>query len=428
MSMRRSLAITALIMCSALVASCSGGGGSRPVPAERATNAGQPSGFAVPASISVAVPPSPPSFTPARPSSTRRMSVSPSATHPAFFAGEVALSNGVYYLNMPNGNPFGYYSYLSDPHYIYHFDAGYEYVVDASDAQGGVYFYDFASSHWWYTNRQWPFPYLYDFSLGALLYYYPASAAGHSTSNPRYFYDFKDSQIMTMPIAGPASVTVSSATPTDLYITNTYQVGATLLPDGDTPSGGNGPIGTSVDGIRCDPHAALGSIHIHMHVTLIKDGVTIAVPEAIGVANPGPEAGGSIDNGDCFYWIHTHDRTGIIHQESVQGGASPPYLMRQLLHVWGMTITRDPSSLQGSIAGFADPTKNLRGRIRIFTSDATGGGGSPYVTGTNLVEVPATTDPATLALNAHQEITIEISTATPDTWAPVPRYKWLGSL
>jgi len=30
--------------------------------------------------------------------------------HPAFFSGEIALGNGVYYLQFPNGNVFGYYS------------------------------------------------------------------------------------------------------------------------------------------------------------------------------------------------------------------------------------------------------------------------------------------------------------------------------
>src|SRR6266498_3542789 len=40
----------------------------------------------------------------------------------AFFTGEIPLGNGVYYLQFPNGTPFGNYAYLSDPHFIYHFD------------------------------------------------------------------------------------------------------------------------------------------------------------------------------------------------------------------------------------------------------------------------------------------------------------------
>jgi hypothetical protein len=121
-----------------------------------------------------------------------------SSPHPAFFTGEVALSNGVYYLAFSNGNFFGYYSYLSDPHYIYHFDMGYEYLFDANDGQSGIYFYDFASSTYFYTSPSYPFPYLYDFSLNALLYYYPdTNNPGRYTSNLRYFYNFATGQIIT---------------------------------------------------------------------------------------------------------------------------------------------------------------------------------------------------------------------------------------
>ena len=152
---------------------------------------------------------------PARPSTIEGRHTSSGATHPPFFAGEAALSNGVYYLALPNGNVFGYYSYLPDANYIYHFDTGYEYVYDANDGQGGVYFYDFESSHWWYTGRNYPFPYIYDFSLNALLYYYPDSQhAGRYTSNPRYFYNFATKQIITLPppyVLSPSFVQFTAA-------------------------------------------------------------------------------------------------------------------------------------------------------------------------------------------------------------------------
>jgi hypothetical protein len=80
--------------------------------------------------------------------------------HPPFFTNEVSLGNGVYYLQFPNGTPFGYYSYLSDPRWIYHFDLGYEYWFDANDGQGGIYFYDLASNTFFYTSPSFPFPYL----------------------------------------------------------------------------------------------------------------------------------------------------------------------------------------------------------------------------------------------------------------------------
>lgn len=115
-----------------------------------------------------------------------------------FFTGEKYLSNGVFYLSFVSGNPFGYYAFLSDPRYFYHFDLGYEYLYDANDGNRGVYFYDFASNTTFYTSPSYPFPYLYDFTLNTVLYYYPnTNSAGHYTTNPRYFYDFATSTIIT---------------------------------------------------------------------------------------------------------------------------------------------------------------------------------------------------------------------------------------
>ena len=118
------------------------------------------------------------------------------STQPAFFTGELALTNGVYYLQFPSDNFFGFYTFLDDPHYLYHFDLGYEYVFDARDSQSGVYLYDFASGDFFYTSPTFPFPYLFDFTLKAVLYYYPSSAAGHYLTDPRYFYDFATRQVI----------------------------------------------------------------------------------------------------------------------------------------------------------------------------------------------------------------------------------------
>ena len=119
--------------------------------------------------------------------------------HPAFFTGETALGGGWYYLQFPNGTPFGYYSYLPDQNFTYHIDLGFEYLFDANDGHSGIFFYDFASNHFFYTSPSFPFPYLYDFSLNTVLYYYPdPNNPGHYTTNPRYFYNFATGQIITM--------------------------------------------------------------------------------------------------------------------------------------------------------------------------------------------------------------------------------------
>ena len=116
----------------------------------------------------------------------------------AFFTGEIPLGNGVYYLQFSNGTPFGYYSYLTDPRWIYHFDMGFEYLFDANDGHSGIYFYDFASSSFFYTSPS-TFPYLYDFSLNAWLYYLPdVNNPGRYTHNPRWFFNFATGQWITL--------------------------------------------------------------------------------------------------------------------------------------------------------------------------------------------------------------------------------------
>jgi hypothetical protein len=115
--------------------------------------------------------------------------------HPAFFAVEDFLSGIVYYLQIPAGNLFGYYEYLSSS-VLYHFDMGYEAFIP--DSGGSIYFYDFASGHWWYSSPSL-FPYVYDFTLNAWLYYFPDTKnPGHYTTNPRYFSNLNTGQIFQM--------------------------------------------------------------------------------------------------------------------------------------------------------------------------------------------------------------------------------------
>ena len=121
------------------------------------------------------------------------------ASHPAFFTGEVSVGSGVYYLAFSTGNYFGYYSYLPDSHYIYHYDLGYEYVFDAADGKSGVYFYDFKSGGYFYTSPTFPFPYMYDFTLNSVVYYYPDpnNAGRYNTDGYRFFYVFSTGQTIS---------------------------------------------------------------------------------------------------------------------------------------------------------------------------------------------------------------------------------------
>ena len=119
----------------------------------------------------------------------------PTAAFPAFFYGEVSLGSGVYYLQFPDGNPFGYYNFPSTS-IFYHYDLGFEGFVPGSASD--VYLYDFTSGHWWYTSTTL-FPYLFDFTLNGWIYYFPNTASpGTYTTNPRYFSNLATGKIFTM--------------------------------------------------------------------------------------------------------------------------------------------------------------------------------------------------------------------------------------
>ena len=109
-----------------------------------------------------------------------------------FFTGEIALSTpGWYWLGPQGANTygFGYYSAEYAP-YIFHQDLGWEYFVDAGDANHGAYFYDFTDGAYFYTTPA-IFPYLYDFKAHAWMFYSPlTSSTDRYSSNPRWFYNY----------------------------------------------------------------------------------------------------------------------------------------------------------------------------------------------------------------------------------------------
>jgi hypothetical protein len=117
------------------------------------------------------------------------------AQPPAFFTGEVSLGTGVYYLQFPDGDPFGYYNFPSSS-ILFHYDMGFESFIPG--AASDMYLYDFTSGHWWYTSTTL-FPDLYDFTLNAWIYYFPDTKnPGHYTTNPRYFSNLTAGTIFTM--------------------------------------------------------------------------------------------------------------------------------------------------------------------------------------------------------------------------------------
>jgi hypothetical protein len=99
--------------------------------------------------------------------------------------------------------------------------------------------------------------------------------------------------------------------------------------------------GTSVDGITADPVERV-AFHIHAHLQIYVSGQQRAIPGGIGIVPPyqiQPGADGPfVPGGTAFYWLHTHDRTGVIHIESPVRRA---YTLGEFFDLWGQPLGAD---------------------------------------------------------------------------------------
>ncbi|MFN2463481.1 MAG: hypothetical protein ABR573_06215 [Candidatus Dormibacteria bacterium] len=96
--------------------------------------------------------------------------------------------------------------------------------------------------------------------------------------------------------------------------------------DGDTRRGGQGQ---PVRGVRCESSEQL-AFHIHAHLYILDDGVAQPVSRNIGVVGGGP-----ILAPTCLYWLHTHDRSGLIHMEAPQ---PTTFTLGQFFDIWGQPL------------------------------------------------------------------------------------------
>ncbi|GAC1334741.1 MAG: hypothetical protein NVSMB17_16810 [Candidatus Dormibacteria bacterium] len=94
---------------------------------------------------------------------------------------------------------------------------------------------------------------------------------------------------------------------------------------GDSPRGGQG---SAVDGIPCESGEQL-TFHVHAHVYLLQDGISQPISENIGIPGDNPLLP------RCFYWLHTHDRSGLVHIEAPRAQA---FTLGQLFDIWGQPL------------------------------------------------------------------------------------------
>ena len=118
--------------------------------------------------------------------------------------------------------------------------------------------------------------------------------------------------------SAPAQPPAAAPTP----VATTRPAGQTLAPTvGVTarkPAAPTGPL-APVNGIPCDALEST-NVHIHIHLAVFIDGQEAEIPFGIGIGQPWQVSNGAdgpfVEDGACFYWMHTHTNDGVIHIES----------------------------------------------------------------------------------------------------------------
>jgi len=168
-------------------------------------------------------------------------------------------------------------------------------------------------------------------------------------------------------------------------------IGVNTFPDGDTASGGQGQQIAPHLGCHKDMPPAF---HIHIHLSIFDPtGTQIMVPWAVGIVKPWTynHSGNQVIGGSCFYYMHTHDRSGIIHYEAPRDLG---FTLGDFFAVWGEPL--DPTN----VAGYTGTVW-----VKIITPTS----GGPWTT---------SIDPRTIPLTEHEQISLAVGSPV----IPVPKY------
>lgn len=86
------------------------------------------------------------------------------------------------------------------------------------------------------------------------------------------------------------------------------------------------PAYPPVDNICCD-QLEQTTVHYHALVLIYIDGQPVQVPQNVGIAS----------DQSCFYWMHTHDTTGVIHMEAPSGR---DFTLGNFLDIWSTQFSQ----------------------------------------------------------------------------------------
>ncbi|HTJ68466.1 MAG TPA: hypothetical protein VL551_13110 [Actinospica sp.] len=140
----------------------------------------------------------------------------------------------------------------------------------------------------------------------------------------------------------------------------------------------SGLKGQTIEGVGSNQMEQL-AYHIHAHLAIYVNGTQKTVPYGIGIEQPwSTEADGSsefVDSGAAFYYLHTHDDTGVIHIESPN---TTIYTLGQFFAEWNQPLSATQiGPYKGTVTAFVNGSK---------------------VTG----------DPSAIKLNSHEVIQLDL--------------------
>lgn len=182
----------------------------------------------------------------------------------------------------------------------------------------------------------------------------------------------------------PPAETLPPLSATVVDLNDNHAVGADHWPEGATSDGAQGQTVGGLDCLANMPE----TYHVHTHLSIFLNGEALAVPGHVGIVQ---QSGGT----ECFYSVHTHDKSGKLHVEAAAAGM---FTLGQFFAEWGETLD------SANIAG-------LTGMPVVV-----------YVTDDGKV-TKATGDWHDIELKSHREITIQVGTAITE----IPNFTWAAN-
>lgn len=164
------------------------------------------------------------------------------------------------------------------------------------------------------------------------------------------------------------------------------------------PGSSAGTAGQPVDGLSCLKTMTENQFHVHAFLGILYKGVEYALPDSIGMNGFGPLYNGYVNAAYCYYQLHTHDASGIVHNEAASStpDTGTMFTLGEFLDIWDHQLSGN---------GLTNGTVPLAGITRVFVA-AHPKPGTTYVAG--YVENTAPSSWHSIPLYSHTSIWIEI--------------------